>query len=64
MNKKTYYVDDSDWVYCEYEGKLYAYNYVEKTFVLTDIPIDDMTFHEFPEKDLEKYIKLNEYLFK
>lgn len=63
MKKKTYYVDDSDWVYCEYDGKLYSYNYDKKDFILTDISIDGMGFHEFPEKDLDKYIKLNEYLF-
>lgn len=64
MKKKIYYVDDSDWVYCEYDGKLYSYNYVEKTFILTDTPKDGMAFHEFPAKELEKYIKLNEHLFK
>ena len=30
--------------------------YVKKEFVLTDTVIDPMTFHEFPEKELEENI--------
>lgn len=64
MKKKKYYIDENDWVYCESDGKLYAYNYVEKTFVLTDKIVDIMTFHEFPESELKENIKINEHFFK
>lgn len=64
MKKKTYYTDENDWVYCEFDGKLYEYNYSEKDFILTDKSVDLMTFHEFPEKELEENIKINEHLFK
>ena len=64
MKKKKYYVDDNDWVYCESDGKLYEYNYAEKNFVLTNLSVDPMTFHEFTESELEEYIKINEHLFK
>lgn len=64
MKKTKYYLKDNDFVFCEKDGKLYAYNYVDKTFNLTNEVVDPMTFHEFPESELEKNIKLNEYLFK
>ena len=64
MKKKKYYADDNDWVYCESDGRLYEYNYAEKNFVLTNLSVDPMTFHEFPESELEEYIKINEHLFK
>lgn len=61
---KKYYLDNDDYVFCEQDGKVYIYNYPKKSFVLTDMVVDPMTFHEFPEKELEKNIKLNEHLFK
>lgn len=64
MKKKTYYLDGNDFVYCEMDGKLYAYNYVKKTFTLTDDVVDPMTFHSFPESELEESIKISEHLFK
>lgn len=64
MTKKTYYIDENDWVYCEHDGKLYEYNYAQKNFILTDKPIDIMNFHEFSKNELEKNIKINEHLFK
>lgn len=64
MSKKKYYIDDEDWVYCEVDGKLYEYNYAEKTFILTNKSADPMTFHEFPESELEENIKINEHFFK
>ena len=45
-------------LFIEKDGKLYAYNYVDKTFNLTNEVVDPMTFHEFPESELEKNIKL------
>mgnify|MGYP003287312020 CR=1 FL=1 len=64
MNKRKYYTDENDWVYCEADGKLYEYNYAEKNFVLTDKSVDLMNFHEFPESELEKNIKINAHFFK
>ncbi len=62
MSKK-YYLSDNDFVYCEEDGKLYAYHYVKKTFVPTDKTVDPMKFHEFPESELEESIKICEHLF-
>ena len=62
-NKKTYYLSDSDFVYCEDEDKVYIWNYAKKAFVLTDTVIDPMTFHEFPEKELKENIQINQHLY-
>lgn len=64
MNKRKYYTDENDWVYCEVDGKLYEYNYAEKNFVLTNKAIDLLNFHEFPESELNENIKINEHFFK
>ena len=63
VNKKTYYLSDNDFVYCEEEGSVYIWNYIKKGFILTDTVIDPMTFHEFPEKELEENIQLNQHLY-
>ena len=62
VNKKAYYLSDNDFVYCE-EGRAYIWNYIKKGFILTDTVIDPMTFHEFPEKELEENIQLNQHLY-
>ena len=58
-----YYADKNDFIYCEDKGKVYAYNYVNKAFTLTDTPVDLMDWHEFPESDLEKNINNNKQFF-
>jgi hypothetical protein len=59
-----YYLDDIDFIWAEQDGKIYSYNYKNKTFELTDERIDIMKWHEFPENELEEAIKIQEHLFK
>ncbi len=59
----TYYVDENDFIFCEDKGKVYSYNYLSKSFVLTDKTVDLMNWHKFPESDLEKNIANSKHLF-
>lgn len=60
---RKYYINNSDFIFCEENGIFYNYNYVNKEFVPCKIIIDPMNFHEFNESELEEMIKLNEYLY-
>lgn len=56
--KKKYYLDDIDSIFCvDSDGKVYIYNYEKQSFVLTPFGIDLMNWHEFPESELDEYIK-------
>ena len=56
--KKKYYLDDIDSIFCvDSDGKVYIYNYEKQSFILAPFGIDLMNWHEFPESELDKYIK-------
>ena len=55
-----YYIDDIDTIFADINGKIHIYNYVKKDFVLCNIGIDIMKWHEFPASELEKIIKETE----
>ena len=58
-----YYADENDFIYCEDKGKVYAYDYKKKAFILTDTLVNLVDWHEFPEGDLEKNINNNKQFF-
>ena len=56
-NNIHYYIDDTDTIFADINGKIHIYNYVKKDFVPCNIELDIMKWHEFPVSELEKIIK-------
>lgn len=56
-NDIHYYIDDTDTIFADINGKIHIYNYVKKDFVPCNIGLDIMKWHEFPVSELEKIIK-------